>query len=178
LIVARAVAEAAGFDQVVLVPSSVPPHKRDNPDIAPAEHRLAMCKLAIEGQKLFAVDDLELSRTGPSYTIDTARELKKRGWPDVHWLIGADMVQILPKWHEAHALAAEVNFVIMARPGWDLDWEALPAEFRHMRQSVVRVPMIEISATEIRNRLRARKSVDWMMPPRCIEYAINHGLYR
>src|SRR5678815_1912728 len=85
LICARAVAEARRFDRVVLVPSALPPHKLRADQLAPPEHRLAMCRLAAEGDRLFEVSDLELTRTGPSYTIDTARELKRQGWDAVAW---------------------------------------------------------------------------------------------
>src|SRR5690242_6189365 len=95
LICARAVAEARGFDVVVLVPSAQPPHKTSWPgDMAGAHDRLEMCRRAIadggkSGGVRFEVDDLELRRTGPSYTIDTAAELRARGWERLDWLIGA-----------------------------------------------------------------------------------------
>src|SRR5215210_7294765 len=80
LLCARAVAEREGFDRVELIPSAQPPHKAGTAfDMAPAEDRLAMCRLAIEGTKLFAVNDIELRRSGPSYTVDTARQLKAQG---------------------------------------------------------------------------------------------------
>src|SRR5258708_2030807 len=80
LICARAVAEAKGFDKVVLIPASPPPHKPENAEIAPPEHRLAMCRLATQGCDLFEVNDLEFRRQGPSFTLDTARELRNAGW--------------------------------------------------------------------------------------------------
>src|SRR5262249_25318255 len=84
LIGARAVAEARGHEKVVLVPSYQPPHKLLGHDMAPAEDRLAMCQLAVEGSTMFEVDDLELRRGGPSFTIDTVRELKRRWNSQVH----------------------------------------------------------------------------------------------
>src|SRR5207302_7769905 len=114
--------EARGFEKLVLVPTYQPPHKLLGHEIAPPEHRLAMCRLAIQGATLFEVDDLELRRGGPSFTIDTVRALKHRGEPEVHWLIGADMAQIMPQSHKPDALLAEVKFVLMARPGWTMDW--------------------------------------------------------
>src|SRR5215204_3176269 len=83
LICARAAAEAAGFERVVLIPSALPPHKLDDTELASSTDRLAMCRLAVEGDPWFEVEDIELIRKGPSYTIDTARELRRRGWPDV-----------------------------------------------------------------------------------------------
>src|SRR5262249_48827676 len=93
LICARAVAETSGFERVLLIPTGQPPHK---PDFALADgsDRLEMCRLAIKNEEfglsksnvLFEVSDIELTRSGPSYTLDTVRELKKSGWPKVHWL--------------------------------------------------------------------------------------------
>jgi nicotinate-nucleotide adenylyltransferase len=178
LICARAVAEASGFEKVVLIPSSQPPHKAVNREIAAAEHRLAMCRLAIEGSELFEVDDVELQRPGPSYTIDTVRELRRRGWPEVHWLIGADMVKILPLWHNPDALLAETRFVVMARPGWTFDWDLLPPAYRHLEQQVVTAPLVEIGATDIRKRVADGKSVDYLIPERVDKYIRENQIYR
>ncbi len=178
LICARAVAEAKGFERVVLIPANQPPHKPDAVNMAPAEDRLAMCRLAVEGSSLFEVDDLELGRDRRSYTIDTARVLKAGGWPEVHWLIGADMAHTLPLWHEPEALLREVKFVIMARPGSSFDWEALPPLYRGLRERVVVAPLIDISATDIRSRVAADKSIDYLTAPAVVEYIQWKKLYR
>src|SRR5688500_18660222 len=146
LICARHAAERLGFNVVVLVPSANPPHKAASADLASAEDRTRMCRLAVEGAAGFAVNDLETKRTGPSYTIDTARALAGAGGGRVSWLIGADMLRSLPTWHEPDALLSEVDFVIIARPGWSFDWDVLPERFRVLRSNVVEAPLIEISA--------------------------------
>ena len=178
LVCARAVAEAMGFEKVVLVPSSQPPHKPKNEAMASAVDRLAMCRLAVEGSDLFEVDDLEVQREGPSYTIDTVRELRRRGWPEVHWMIGADMLQILPVWHEPAALLAETRFVIVARPGWSIDWQTMPPAYRGLQSQVVTAPMLEISATEIRRRVGEGKSIEYLTPENVVRYIGGQGLYR
>lgn len=178
LIGARAVAEAAGFDRVLLIPSSLPPHKLGASAMAPAGHRLAMCRLAVEGDSMFDVDDLELTRKGRSYTIDTARQLRGRGWQEVHWLIGADTVPLLPEWHEPDALLHEVSFVVMERPGYDLDWASLPAPLQSLRANVVGGPRIEISASDIRRRVAAGRSIRYLTPPAVENYLLRNGLYR
>ena len=177
LIGARAVAEAAGFDHVVLVPSAFPPHKLRATGMAPAEHRLAMCRLAVEGDGAFEVNDLELTRTGPSYTIDTARELRREGWNEVHWLIGADTVPLLPQWHEPDKLLDEVAFVVMARPGYDLDWSTLPGRLRSLRDKVVEAPRVEISSSDIRRRIAEGRSIRYLTPPLVADYLLRHRLY-
>lgn len=179
LICARAVAEAAGFGRVVLIPAGQPPHKPQTPDIVPAEHRLEMCRLAAGLESdLFEVCDVELRRPGQSYTIDTVRLLLSQGWQQVHWLIGADMLQILPQWREAEALVREASLVVMARPGWTVDFAALPPAFRHLRESIVPAPMLDISSSDIRRRLASGRSIRFLVPE-CVErYIREHGLYR
>jgi nicotinate-nucleotide adenylyltransferase len=174
----KAVATHLGFEQIVLIPSRQPPHKPDQSDLAPAKNRLAMCDLAIEGDPLYTVDGIEMRRSGPSYTIDTVREFRRRGWPSVSWLIGADMLNFLPNWHDPYALLAEVDFVIMARPGSQFDWHQLPEPFRKLRDNVVEAPLIDISGTEIRRRISRGEPIDGLTPPAVVDYIHAHGLYR
>lgn len=178
LLCARAAAEAAGLSGVVLMPSRSPPHKPNDPDLASAQDRLAMCRVAVAGVAAFTVDDREMRRTGPSYTIDTVRELRREGWPAVHWMIGADMLLILPTWRQARELMEEANFVIVARPGWTIDWNQLPEPFRRLRENVVTAPLIDISATDIRRRVAAGQSIDFLTPPAVVDYIRSRAVYR
>jgi nicotinate-nucleotide adenylyltransferase len=178
LICARAVAEARGYRRVALVPTGQPPHKPISPDLASGADRLEMCHLAISQSPLFEVNSIELSRPGPSYTIDTIRALALAAPGPVHWLIGADMLLYLPKWHRATELLQEVQFVVMARPGWTLDWTLLPPEFRGLKDNIVQAPMIDISATDIRRRVAAGASIEYLTPPAVQNYIHSRGLYR
>jgi nicotinate-nucleotide adenylyltransferase len=179
LICARFLAETARFDRVVLIPCAQPPHKPEAFDLADPAHRLAMCRLAVAAEPaLFEVEDIELRRAGPSFTIDTVRQLKQRGWADLSWLIGADMLAGLATWHRCQELIAEVNFVVIPRPPWQFDWPALPAEYRHLQRNVLPAPLVDISATDIRRRLAAGLSIAYLTPPAVIEYIQTHGLYR
>jgi nicotinate-nucleotide adenylyltransferase len=178
LITARAAAETRGLGGVVLMPTAEPPHKPNSRDLAPAADRLAMCRAAVEGSFFFSVEDLETTRKGPSYTIDTVRELKRRGWETVRWLIGADMLLTLPTWHEAASLLQEVEFVVMARKGWQLDWDRLPPAYRGLRANIVLTPEVEISSTAIRARIAAGKPIDYLVPPAVERYIAERGLYR
>ena len=141
-----------------------------------------MCQLAIDerggASPTFSVSDIETRRSGPSYTIETVLELKAAGETDVHWLIGADMLLYLPKWHRPLDLLRETHFVVMARPGWTIDWTALPAEFRHLQDHVVPVPPIEISGTEIRRRVRQNLPIEHLVPPAVARYIETRHLYR
>ena len=186
---AQAVAKQAGYDRVVLVPNSRPPHKPDKADLASAADRLAMCRLAIADERgqgtlpasagvPMEVSDIETRRSGPSYTIDTAQELRDSGVSVVNWLIGADMLLSLPTWHRSHELLRWVHFVIMARPGFELDWNLLPDKFRHLKEQVVIAPLIDISSTDIRRRVRHNLPIDDLVPPSVARYIAEHQLYR
>lgn len=179
LICARAAVEAGGFDRLALIPSAQPPHKPHSAYLAKAEHRLEMCRLAagVEADR-FEVLDLELGRSGPSYTLDSVRELKGLGWGEVHWLIGADMLQQLPTWHEADRLIEEAEFWVLARPGWELDWSILPTAYRKLERRVLPAPLVDIRATDIRQRVADRKSIEFLVPQAVAGYIALHGLYR
>ncbi|MDP9173632.1 MAG: nicotinate-nucleotide adenylyltransferase [Planctomycetota bacterium] len=178
LICARAAAEAMGADGVVLIPTAVPPHKREDMEIASPLHRLEMCRRAVQHNAFFDVDDREIRRGGPSFTILTVRELHSQGWPLVPWLIGADMLNTLPNWHEAQSLLTEAQFVVMARPGWTLDWNSLPPAYAKLKEGVVLVPQIDISATDIRQRVKNNRPIDFLTPPEVVKYVLEHNLYR
>ena len=175
---AQAVATARGYERVLLIPSAQPPHKPDNGELASAADRLAMCRLATAQSPLFSVDDIEMRRDAPSFTIDTVAALKARGIDPVHWLIGADMLMFLPRWHRPLDLLREVHFVVMARPGWPIDWSTLPPEYQQLRDHVVPVPAIDVSATEIRRRVSRGERIDHLVPPPVANYIAQHGLYR
>ncbi|WP_428937413.1 nicotinate-nucleotide adenylyltransferase [Fontivita pretiosa] len=186
LICARAVAEARGFARVMLIPCGQPPHKPRAADLASPTHRLQMCRLAIQtsnstdsrrAQVQFDISEIEIARRGPSYTIDTVRQLRSQGWTQVHWLIGADMLNYLPKWREPAALIREASLLIMARPGVPIDWNALPGEFASLKDNVVVAPLIEISSTQIRWRVRAGLSIEYLTPPAVVRYIHTHRLY-
>ena len=182
LICARVVAETLGFSKVRLIPSAQPPHKPPSAttgqELASAADRLEMCRIVAAADGLFDVDGIELRRGGPSYTIDTVRDLKSAGVAEVHWLIGADMLRYLPHWHCPLELLAETQFHVMARPGTELDFASMPEAFRVLESRVVRAPLLEISATDIRRRVRAGQPVDYLVPPGVADYIARRGLYR
>jgi nicotinate-nucleotide adenylyltransferase len=178
LLCARAAAEAAGAKTVVLFPTGLPPHKPDLAALASPHHRLEMCRLAIAGVPGFELDDREVRQSGPSYTILTARQLKQDGWTEVNWLIGSDMLNILPRWYQAQALLGEVHFIVMARPGTDFAWSTLPPAFQTLRQNVVQVPQIDISGTEIRRRVAVGLPIDFLCPHAVCRYIADHQLYQ
>lgn len=177
LITARAVAEAARFDVVTLVPSRISPHKKsaDSPAIG---DRLEMCRRSVVGDAVFEVSDIEADRPGPSYTIDTADELRRRGATEVYWLVGADMAVTLPTWHDATRLLQQVKFILMARPGWSLLNVDVPVAVQPLVEHVVPAPLLDISSTDIRRRVAEGRSIAYLTPPAVVEYIARRGLYQ
>jgi nicotinate-nucleotide adenylyltransferase len=177
LLVARAAAENAGFDSVRLIPNLAPPHKLDYLLASPAD-RLAMTRLAAAADPLFSVDDLELHRSPPSFTIDTVRQFRAAGLGRVTWLIGSDTLPTLQTWHQANDLAVEADFLVVPRPGFTIDPADVPEPFRHLAYAVLKTPQLDISSTEIRRRVAKGQSIEYLTPPPVVRYILDHGLYR
>lgn len=178
LLCARAAAESKGYQQVVLIPSGISPHKLQASGVVTPPQRLEMCRLAVAGDPFFRVEDLEAARPGPSYTIDTARELRRRGWGRVDWLIGADMLPGLMTWHRAAELLDEVTFVVMTRAGHPVEPPTLPGRAGNsVTIHAVEVPLLDISSTLIRRRVAAGLSIRYLTPDAVCEYVAAHGLY-
>ncbi len=186
LVVARSLAEARGFEQVTFVPAACPPHK--SAATAPPADRLAMLRLAIAEEPLLDLSDLELSRQGPSYTIDTVRELRRLhgAKTKIHWVIGADMLEDLPRWHCAAEVLAEAGLIVVVRPPWDQRLEeiftSLMAELgskavNALRESVTTTPRIDISSSDIRRRLAEGRSIRFLLPDSVLEYIEDRKLY-
>ncbi|HEX8325171.1 MAG TPA: nicotinate (nicotinamide) nucleotide adenylyltransferase [Tepidisphaeraceae bacterium] len=174
-----AAAVAIGLGGVVLVPTGRSALK-DEADIAPAADRLAMTRLAAAAADAavpFDVDDLEITRTGTSYTVDTVTALRAKGVSPVHWLIGADQLLNLHRWHRVEALLQLAHFHVMCRPGYEINWTTLDARVRALQRNVVAVPQMDISGTDIRRRLRAAQSIEGRVAPSVREYLLDRRLY-
>jgi nicotinate-nucleotide adenylyltransferase len=173
-------AKVARLDGVVLVPTGQSALKAVQ-DLAPAVDRLAMTRLASEYAGLsmpVRVDDREVRRAGTSFTIDTVTALNDEGVSPVHWLIGADQLLNLHRWKSFEDLLRRAKFWIMARPGYRVEWDALHPAVAALRGNVVVVPQIEMSATDIRRRVRAGESLAGLVPEAVERYINEHGLYR
>jgi len=167
LIIAREVLETLGLEKVIFVPARVSPFKKAAP-IASGEIRLSMMRAAIENEAGFAVDDCELHRPPPSYTIDTVEEIRRRqSDAEIYCLIGEDNVDDLTNWHRFAELEKMVRFVVLDRTG---------RQPRHPYQLIHR--KIDISATEIRKRVASGRSIRYFVP-RAVEKIIRREkLYR
>lgn len=171
LIVARAAREQLGLDEVRFIPAREQPFKRGTHG-APAEARLAMLQLAVAGEPGFAVEPIELGRPGPSYTVDTLAALAARE-PGRRFilLLGADAARELDQWHEAGRIAALARVAVLTRPG-----AAAPSS--PLITDTVAVPAVDISATDVRRRVAAGRSIRYLVPDRVADYVAAHGLYR
>lgn len=176
LLAAECARDAAAFDEVWFMPSHVPPHKPDAPLAAP-EERLAMVRLAIKGHPDFRASDIELCKGGMSYTAETVELLAERypGW-EFSYIIGADMVMYLPKWYRIADIARRISFVGLQRPGFELKPQTLPGYIRD-RLTLVSMPLMDISSTDIRRRRGLGQSIRYLVPDAVRVYIEGKGLY-
>jgi nicotinate-nucleotide adenylyltransferase len=166
LILARDALERLGLDEVIFLPAAISPLKKAAP-VASGELRLAMLRAAIKGEPRFAVDDCELRRPPPSYTIDTVDEIQRRNsGTAIYCLIGEDNVDRLTKWHRFTDLNKMVHFVVLDRSGQRAD-HSYPVIDRKM----------DISATEIRRRVASGRSIRYLVPPAVEEIIRREKLY-
>jgi nicotinate-nucleotide adenylyltransferase len=164
------------FGKVIFVPSARPPHK-DSSRILDAQHRYIMTLLATQGNPHFQVSRIELDRPGRSYSIETVREFKKRYGQDteIYWIVGADSVLEMFIWKDVDELLSICNFVAINRPGYDLG----QADQRFLEKvQLFQVTAVDISASEIRRRVRQRKSIKYLVPSDVEDYIYKNGLYR
>jgi nicotinate-nucleotide adenylyltransferase len=185
LIIARHVAETLDMARVILIPGARPPHKLDE-RLAPAAVRLAMCRQAVAGEPAFEVSDWELGRSGPNYTIDTVGHFQAAlgTAAEVCWLIGMDSLHELHQWHRAAELVELCPLVTAARPGFappareTLAERFSPAAAERLLGHVVTSREVDISATEIRERVARGASIRYLVPEAVRAVIESEGLYR
>ena len=169
-----------GLDLVTLIPARIPPHKpvQDEPG---AEHRLELCRLAIQGdEERLAVSDLEIVREGPSFTVDTLEELHARSPEDELFLIvGGDIAAGLPQWRAPERVLSLATLAVAKRRGTSREAvdEALAALPGGERTQFFRMPRIGISSTMLRDRVRARQPIKYYVPDAVAGYIERHSLY-
>jgi len=168
LILARDALERLELDRVVFLPARISPHKLDHPP-APPELRAKMVEVAVAGEPKFESDSCELDREGPSFTIDTVRLYRER-FPgaQLYYFIGDDNLPDLDSWKDISHLRELVQFVVLSRAGGLPFLVEFPMITRH----------IELSSTEIRNRIARGLSVRYMVPFPAYEVITKEKLYR
>jgi nicotinate-nucleotide adenylyltransferase len=171
--VAESVRQALGLDRVLLVVANQPWQKEDGRTLTPAEDRYAMVEAAVEGRPGLEPSRLEIDRGGPSYTIDTVRQLKE-GYPGAELIVvvGSDVVPGLTTWREEPALRDEVTLAVVGRPG-------VPPVVPPPGWRAVNVPVapFDVSSTELRRRLEAGGAVQGLVPEAVVRCIRQRGLY-
>lgn len=182
LAVADEVARRLELDEVLFVPAGRPWLKADA-GILPAEHRLKMVELAIAGKPRFKLSAMEIERDGPTYTVDTIAELEQKsgGKDELFFIIGRDKLAELPEWHRPERLVEMCRLVAVPRVGCPvLDLASLEAAIPGVSRRVIMLdrPQVDVSASDIRERVRQGLSVSGLVPEVVERYIAEKGLYR
>ncbi len=164
------------LDEVVFVPTGAPWQKSDR-EVSPAEHRYLMTVIATAANPRFTVSRVDIDREGPTYTIDTLRDLAEI-WPEaeLYFITGADALADIFTWRDADELFELANFVGCTRPGYTMDAETLekiPAD----RVTLVEIPALAISSTDCRSRKQRGEPVWYLVPDGVVQYIAKHHLY-
>jgi nicotinate-nucleotide adenylyltransferase len=201
LAIARQARDVLSLDRILFIPTGLPPHKSGE-TLAPAKDRYEMVRLAIASDPAFSVSDVEISRPGKSYTVDTVRELQQQYGPQtrLYFLIGLDAFLDFPTWREPGMLLDLCSFVVISRPGISFQplaaMKLLPAipqdslaaldagrrsklevPLSHHQLICLHVPPIHVSASDIRTKVRQAEPVAHLLPPSVESYIIYHHLY-
>ncbi|HEV8699338.1 MAG TPA: nicotinate-nucleotide adenylyltransferase [Candidatus Limnocylindrales bacterium] len=182
LAVAEAAREALDLRRVLFIPAAQPPHKPDR-SIAGAEHRFAMVQAAIADNPGFEISRVELDRGGPSYTVETLASLRAADAAEpLALILSAESFAELPTWHDPERILELARVVIVApRFGYDeVDGSFLARNFPKSTAEVVLLdgPRVRLSASEIRERAAAGRSVRYLVPDAVAAYIGDHGLYQ
>jgi nicotinate-nucleotide adenylyltransferase len=176
---AEGAASCAGLDRVILVPARVPPHRP--PAGAPARDRLQMCRIAVAGRPRLEVSDIELRRRGPSYTVDTLRQLHAELPRDTLYLVlGWDAARELANWRQPDEVLRLAWLVVVSRPGLappspeDLDRAGIDPG----RAVLCNVPTPDVGATDVRRHIEEGAELTGLLDPAVERYITSRGLYR
>ena len=169
LTMARAALASVGVSKVLWIPSGRPPHR--DPAFASAADRVAMLRLAIQGEPRFELDEREIRKTSPCYTVETLEELRAERGPDTDLvlLMGADQYERFETWHRWREIPSLARIGLFARPPHRL---VIPGN-----AFVVPMPGLDISSTAIRKRIAAGEPVGGMVPAAVLDYIESHRLY-
>ncbi len=180
LILAEEARDQLDLSVVYFVPAGDPPHKRDR-RLAPVAHRVRMAELAVAGNAQFQVSRVDADRPGPHYTIDMVSLFRQQMPPggELYFLMGYDSLAELPTWHKPQDLVAACHLVALTRYNVPLDWEHLEAKLPGIRGRVtlLDMPELEIASHHIQARVRAGRSIRYLVPDAVCAYIREHGLY-
>jgi nicotinate-nucleotide adenylyltransferase len=174
LVAASEVAHIFALDQVVFVPTGEP-YQKDDRKVSPAEDRYLMTVIATASNPRFSVSRVDIDRPGPTYTIDTLRDLRDASGPDadLYFITGADALENILTWHDVDTLFSLAHFVGCTRPGHRLTGAGLPDG----KVSLVEIPALAISSSECRARVAAEEPVWYLVPDGVVQYIAKRHLY-
>jgi nicotinate-nucleotide adenylyltransferase len=173
LVVAERAREALNLDEVLWIPNRTPPHKAEH-DMDPV-HRLRMVEIAISGNPAFGVSEIELDRSGKSYTIDTLKRLRDDLEAELILIVGMDSLASFPSWRNPEDIMGIASLATYPRASYAFD--SVDPRVR-ARVTVVDAPVLDISSTDIRLRLSRGESVRYLVPPAVLDYILTNKLYR
>jgi len=172
LVAASEVAQHFDLDEVVFVPTGSPYQKRA---ASPSEHRYLMTVVATASNPRFKVSRIDIDRSGPTYTIDTLRDVRAlHPESELFFITGADAFASIVEWKDQDELWELAHFVAVTRPGHQLSASGFPAD----RVSLLEIPALAISSTDCRARVRAGYPVWYLVPDGVVQYISKHDLYR
>ena len=175
LVLAEQVREKFQLEQVIFIPSASPPHKTEQ-KLSLAEDRLKMTQLAVDGNPYFSVSDIELKRDGLSYTVETLRELKELYKnSEIYFLTGSDVLDEITTWKNPEEVYKLAKIVIGIRPGFD---KFNPEDHFAKKSIIVDITGMDISSTQIREKVRKGESIKYLVPSKVEEYIKKKNLYK
>jgi nicotinate-nucleotide adenylyltransferase len=179
LILAEEARRMLGLDRVLFVPAGDPWRKRDR-SVSPASHRVEMVRRAIADNAGFVLSLVEVQRSGPSYTADTLDELARQNG-ELWFIMGVDALLDLPNWNDPQRIIAAARLAVATRPGWErvsvADLERrIPGLVARLHP--VDMPMIQVSSSDLRQRVARDESIRYLVPPEVEAYIREQGLYR
>ncbi|WP_341578888.1 nicotinate-nucleotide adenylyltransferase [Microbacterium schleiferi] len=173
LVAASEVADSFGLDEVVFVPTGQPWQKKN--EVTESEHRYLMTVIATASNPGFSVSRVDIDRDGPTYTIDTLRDVQRLNPDaDLYFITGADAIAQILSWRNHDELWELAHFVAVSRPGHVLNTDGLPVE----DVSQLEIPALAISSTDCRERVRGGHPVWYLVPDGVVQYIAKHHLYR
>lgn len=181
LAAAQTVYENFDVEKVVLMPLGDAPHK----DVSktPARQRYEMVREAVRDNPAFAVSDMEVKRSGKTYTVDTVREIKAiNPQIDIYFVMGADELEAIDSWKSPDILFSLCRVIAVSRPGYNT--QKLVEKIGEVKEkyggeaSFLEVPSLDISSSDLRNRIKTGRSVKYLIPREAEEYIEKHDLYK
>lgn len=181
LSIAKAAMDQAGLECVLFIPAGQPRLKQAQP-VASIVHRIEMSRLAVEGNPKFHVCEMEARRPGPTYSVDTLEELSIKLGPgtDLFFILGMDVLGQLDRWKDPERVLALCRLLVLERPGGQgFDWPEFYVRVPEAkdRVQVVTAPLVDVNATELRQRASAGKPLAGRVPDAVAEYIQKQGLY-